>query len=66
MLIKHVFLLKFDTCRFDVLAKDFGLKFIPYVADQKTNRQSSFLNIYQDFNISRNLANFNSKHLTSI
>ena len=42
-----------------IIAKDFGLKLIPYVVDPKTNRQSSLINIYQDFNISRNLANFN-------
>ena len=42
-----------------ILAKDFGLKLIPYVVDPKSNRQSSLINIYQDFNISRNLANFN-------
>ena len=42
-----------------IIAKDFGLDLIPYVVDSKTNRQSSFLNIYQDFNISRNLASFN-------
>ena len=42
-----------------IIAKDFGLNLIPHVVDSKTNRQSSFLNIYQDFNISRNLANFN-------
>ena len=42
-----------------IIAKDFGLKLIPYVVDPKSNRQSSLINIYQDFNISRNLANFN-------
>ena len=55
ILIRSAYHMKRST----IIAKDFGLKFIPYVADQKTNRQSSFLNIYQDFNISRNLANFN-------
>ena len=45
--------------RSTIIAKDFGLKFIPYIVGPKTNRQSSFINIYQDFNISRNLANFN-------
>ena len=42
-----------------IISKDFGLKLIPYVVDQKTYRLSSLINIYQDFNISRNLANFN-------
>ena len=42
-----------------IIAKDFGLKLIPYVVDSKTYRQNSLINIYQDFNISRNLANFN-------
>ena len=42
-----------------IIAKDFGLKLIPYVVDPQTNRQSSLINIYQDFNISRNFANFN-------
>jgi len=42
-----------------IIAKEFGLKLIPYVVDPKTNRQSSLINIYQDFNISKNLANFN-------
>ena len=42
-----------------IIAKDFGLKLIPYVVDLKTNRQISLINAYQDFNISRNLANFN-------
>ena len=45
--------------RSTIIAKDFGLKFIPYVVGPKTNRQSSLINIYQDFNISSNLANFN-------
>ena len=45
--------------RSTIIAKEFGLKLIPYVVDPKTNRQSSLINIYQDFNISRNLANFN-------
>ena len=45
--------------RSTIIAKDFGLKFIPYVVGSKTNRQNSLINIYQDFNISRNLANFN-------
>ena len=42
-----------------IIAKDFGLQLIPYVVDPKTNRRISLINIYQDFNISRNLANFN-------
>ncbi len=42
-----------------IIAKHFGLKLEPYIVDQKTNRLGSFINIYQDFNISRNLANFN-------
>ncbi len=42
-----------------IIAEDFGLQVIPYVVDIKTNRQSSLINIYQDFDISRNLANFN-------
>ena len=42
-----------------IIAKDFGLQLIPYAVDPKTNRQSSLINMYQDFNISRNLANFN-------
>ena len=42
-----------------IIAKEFGLKLIPYVVDPKTNRQSSLINIYQDFNISKNLGNFN-------
>ncbi len=45
--------------RSTIIAKDFGLKLIPYVVDPKTNRHSSLINIYQDFNISRNFANFN-------
>ena len=42
-----------------IIAKEFGLKLIPYVVDPKTNRQSPLINIYQDFNISKNLGNFN-------
>ena len=42
-----------------IIAKQFGLQLIPHVVDLKTNRQSSLLNNYQDFNISSNLANFN-------
>ena len=42
-----------------IIAKDSGLKLMPYVVDSKTNHHSSLINIYQDFNISRNLANFN-------
>ena len=42
-----------------IIAKEFDLKLIPYVVDPKTNLQSSLINIYQDFNIIKNLANFN-------
>ena len=42
-----------------IIAKEFDLKLIPYVVDTKTNLQSSLINIYQDFNIIKNLANFN-------
>ena len=42
-----------------IIAKEFGLKLIPYVVDPKTNRKISLINAYQDFNISKNLANFN-------
>ena len=42
-----------------IIANDFGLQLIPFVVDTKKNRQSSLINIYQDFDISTNLANFN-------
>tara|TARA_B100001173_G_C15954981_1_gene533055 strand:- start:105 stop:821 length:717 start_codon:yes stop_codon:yes gene_type:complete len=42
-----------------IIAKEFDFHPIPYVVDPKINRQNSLINIYQDFNISTNLSNFN-------
>ena len=42
-----------------IIAEEFNLKLIPYVVSTKFNNQNSFLNSYQDFNISTNLSNFN-------
>ena len=42
-----------------IIAEEFDIKVIPYVVNTKSKSQKSFLNNYQDFNISTNLANFN-------
>ena len=42
-----------------IISKKFGLDLIPYAVNPKTNSQNSLINIYQDFDISKNLSKFN-------
>ena len=42
-----------------MVAKYYGLELIPYAVNFKSIQQSTFLNLYQTFDVSKNIMNFN-------